>query len=491
MIDTVVWLRRDLRLLDNPALECACSLARENIVPIVVLHPKQIGDTTRSLAQRRAFVASVLAFSQSLERLGISLHVLYGDPANVVPAVCAAIRARHLVFARDVTPYAKTRDAAVTALVARFGVEVHQPEERTITRLSDLMPQRDGSGQPSSYVRFSPFYHRFASAPKRPIAEAVCRLGSERFEALPDEMLKHVDRAFRTIPKELLDFAPGEVETYSEKAALTAFASFVKNGLSAYAQDRHLLSGGSSRLSYAFRSGTLSARWVYAVLETLSRTQSISAEAYSRQLAWRDFYYHLMDAHPESAAQPLHRPRRPLVYPADEHQRRAFFHGETGFPIIDAAMRQLNSTGFMSNRLRMLVASFSTKQLGIDWRDGERYFARHLLDYDHPLNVGGWQWAASVGTDAQPYFRMFDPVRQSRLYDPHGDFIRSYVPELSRVPDKFIHAPWLLSKPCREEVAPDYPAPIVDVKVARDSALERLRQSYGLRPGGALSEWTK
>ena len=199
------------------------------------------------------------------------------------------------------------------------------------------------------------------------------------------------------------------------------------------------------------------------------------ADAWLNELAWRDFYFQILWHHPHAARSAFKREYAKLRWPGSKEHFKAWCEARTGYPIIDAAMRQLNTTGYMHNRLRMVVASFLAKDLLVDWRNGEGYFARHLIDFDLAANNGGWQWAASTGCDAQPYFRIFNPVTQSQRFDPKGNFIRHYLPQLAKVPDSFIHSPWTMGPLTQDAVGciigRDYPAPIVEHAVQREKAL--------------------
>jgi deoxyribodipyrimidine photo-lyase len=241
---------------------------------------------------------------------------------------------------------------------------------------------------------------------------------------------------------------------------------------------------GVSYLSVHNRFGTVSIRQLASIAyaETL-RKKNIGAETWLAELIWRDFYFQIIYHHPH-AARAAFRPEYDAIrWPNDKALFAAWCEARTGYPIIDAAMRQINETGYMHNRLRMIVASFLTKDLLIDWRWGEKYFADNLIDFDLSANNGGWQWAASTGCDAQPYFRIFNPVTQSERFDPKGKFIRRYLPQLKDVPDKYIHAPWLLPPLAQQShgvvIGRDYPAPVVDHAVQRDKALALYKAVKG------------
>lgn len=478
MVDTLLWFRRDLRWLDNPALACASQLSTGGIVAVVVVNPVQIEDESRSIEQRRAFLSAVLNFQVDMARRQIPIHLLYGPPEEVIPAAADALMVSQVVFARDVTPFAKRRDAAVVKTLQRFAVRVHVVEERTITCFETVVPSAAKGEQRRAYQKFTPFYNRFLMVQKRPLCR-VSPVISRLFGSLPNDALQAYRLQWTKLPKALQILRRGACSQFSERVALMQFGKFMRTKVGDYAATRDMLiDGGTSQLSFAYRSGLLSARWVEGVLGAFE-IAGHEVSDYRRQLAWRDFYYHLMDANPSSATHPIRTSMQNVNYPASTETIRAFFTGQTGFPLIDAAMRALLQTGCMHNRLRMLVASFATKQLGINWREGERHFACHLIDYDHPLNVGGWQWSASVGTDAQPFFRTFDPVRQGKLHDPDGIFIKKFIPELASLPLRDIHAPWcappLVLQRSGVQLGDTYPFPVVELKEARAAAIARYQ----------------
>jgi deoxyribodipyrimidine photo-lyase len=229
---------------------------------------------------------------------------------------------------------------------------------------------------------------------------------------------------------------------------------------------------GPSYLSPHLRFGTISVR---EVLRTAREAGGTGAEVWMSELIWREFYFQILFQFPHVVEHAFKTDLDRLPFPNQEELFRAWCEARTGYPLVDAAMRQIAQTGYMHNRLRMVAASFLVKDLLVDWRWGERYFAQHLIDFDLAANNGGWQWAASTGCDAQPWFRIFNPVRQSEKFDPGGRFIRLYLPELERVPDKFIHAPWsmplLEQQACAVRIGIDYPAPIVDHVRSREAAL--------------------
>jgi deoxyribodipyrimidine photo-lyase len=278
-----------------------------------------------------------------------------------------------------------------------------------------------------------------------------------------------------------LGFSPPEADPRflpapGETAARARLARWTADGLSRYAEHRDLLAAdATSRLGQDLHFGLLSP------VEMLERCRvpGEGPRAFVRQLCWRDFYGHVLWHWPHAASGPLHDRFEAVPWRDDPDALAAWREGRTGYPVVDAAMRQLRTTGWMPNRARMIAASFLAKDLLIDWRLGEAHFMHHLVDGDLASNNGGWQWAASTGTDAQPFFRIFNPVRQGERFDTGGEYVRRWVPELARVPDRFIHAPWTMPNAVQGEagcrVGADYPAPIVDHSLARERAIGAFR----------------
>lgn len=468
----VAWVRRELRLLDNTVLRTAVRLARAQglqVLVVVVMDPRLLLSDERSVLQRRAFLASVDAFAHDLARRNIRLHRAWGHPEDVIPALCLAVGARHLVFARDVTRFAKERDVQVAMQAALQHVETHAVLDRTITDPDDI---RRSDGDRGPYLRFTPYYRRWLLVARRRASRTIGERDSALFVDSRDASYP-VYQPEACLPPALRDTTAQERENFGERGALTRFAQFLRT-IETYEDGRNdLAQEQTSRLSYALRAGLLSPLWIDRVLDVLSK-RGVRVKAFRRQLAWRDFYYHLLDAFPRSDEVPLQRAMEGYPYENAPAVITALIAGQTGFPIIDAGMRELLATGRLHNRMRMIVGSFATKQLQIHWRIGERLFAKHLIDYDKPLNVGGWQWCASTGTDAQPYFRLFDPVRQAQQHDAQGEYVRRFVPELASVPLRFLHAPWTMSEEDRRQYCPHYPPPVVDPVTARQVALRRL-----------------
>jgi len=465
MHTAIWWIRRDLRLTDNQALTAALTRA-EQVIPVFVfdltlLQSRHVGE------KRLAFLLSGLrALAADIEARGGRLIVRSGAPAQVLASLCAECGASAVYAERDVSPYAVARDADVTAalpvpLVLTDGITIRRP---------DKVLKDDGA----PYTVFTPYSRRWRThAPivGSDIAPAPRDLCAE--PALASEPLPIHPGLPLTPP-----FPPGEAEA---KARLAAFVKGDAAPIYTYAKQRDRpelegTSGLSPYLRFGMIAPRLAALAAYTAIESApNATARASAETWLNELIWRDFYLAILHHFPYVYRGSFRREYDAIAWGNDEMLYAAWCAGQTGYPFIDAAMRQLAALGWMHNRARMAVASFLVKDLLIDWRWGERWFMQMLLDGDPAANNGGWQWSAGTGTDAAPYFRIFNPVAQGQKFDPTGAYVRRWVPELRTVPDKFIHEPWrmLRSDQLRAGciIGQDYPAPIVDHAQARERVL--------------------
>ncbi len=443
----IVWFRRDARLEDNPAW-AAGSMADE-VVPLFVIDPRLFDRVSER--RRSHLVGGLRRLDESLARKGGRLRVEYGDPREVLPGL-----GPHKVHVnREVTPFGVMRDNGVstsTDLVTHEGNYVHAPGT-VLTR----------SG--SNYRVFTPFYRAWSELPlpaERRSSTTV--ITDEPGSGLPDG--DHPDA--------------GEGLA---RARLERFAAQIDQLVAG--RDRPDLEA-TSRLSIDLTYGWLSAA---AVVRRLARC-SPARDPFIRQLAWRDFFGHFLAANPHTVRESARPEYQAMRWEDDERGLAAWKQGSTGYPIVDAGMRQLRAEGWVHNRVRMIAASFLVKDLLVDWRHGERWFRRHLLDGDTAQNVGNWQWVAGTGTDAAPYFRVLNPVTQSRKFDPQGQYIRRWIPELSNLSSSEIHAPWELPGDVLTSrgvtLGVTYPAPIVDHAEARVRAIaayESARVRFSAGPG--------
>jgi deoxyribodipyrimidine photo-lyase len=448
----IVWFRRDLRLADNPAL--AAAVAHGDVLPLFVLDERLLSSPRMGAPRLAYLVGALRALDRRLRRAGAPLVVRRGDPRALVPQLVRETAAAAVHCNADVTPYATGRDAEVAERLAATGV----PLERSWgTLVHPPTAIRTGAGRP--YRVFTPFFRTWRAEERTAPLPAPDDLSSP---AVPSDPLPT-----------LTDLTPlpwdGDLDA-GEEAAGARLERFLAEGVETYESGRdRLAEPGTSILSADLKYGCLSAR---QVLDRLDRRRP-GHEAFERQIAWRDFAAHVMHAWPEVATTELD--HRALPWRQGGPDLDAWREGQTGVPIVDAGMRQLLHEGWMHNRARMVVASFLCKDLLVDWRLGEAHFLRHLVDGDVASNNLGWQWAAGTGTDAQPFFRIFNPVSQGTRHDPEGRYVRRHVPELAAVPDRFIHRPWemppAVQESCGVRIGEDYPLPIVDHAQAREDAL--------------------
>ena len=480
----LVWLRRDLRADDNAALHHALRAARQ--VWCGFIFDRGILDGLPRADRRVEFIRDslvgleaqlrALAASHGVE--GIGLLVRHGHAVQALPELAAALRVQAVYANHDDEPEALARDAQVRGALAAAGIVLHTSKDHVVFERSEVLTQAGGPFSVFTpyknawlkkltpyFLRAYPVAHHAGALAVVPagVPHGVPTLAEIGFEATDLHRLKLPSGAAGG--QELLADFLERIDRYDEARNFPA----VK---------------GPSYLSTHLRFGTVSIRQL--AREAWRRASpgagggSKGAEVWLSELIWRDFYHQVLHHHPHVVGHAFKRDYEAIRWEHGKHADALFSawcQGRTGYPLVDAAMHQINQTGYMHNRLRMVVASFLTKDLGIDWRWGEAYFALHLNDFDLAANNGGWQWAASTGCDAQPYFRIFNPVSQSEKFDAEGKFIRRYLPALAKLPAKLIHAPWRVSPielaAAGIEIGRDYPAPIVQHDEARLKTLAR------------------
>ncbi|MFN3586948.1 MAG: deoxyribodipyrimidine photo-lyase [Moraxellaceae bacterium] len=468
----LVWLRADLRTADNTALAAACADARTEVACVYAITPAQWRAHDMAGVRVDFELRTLAVLERALDALNIPLLLLETEDFAGLPAAFAALVAAHginAVFAnRQYEVNEMARDDAVAAALAAQQVPLHLYHDQCV-----LPPGRVLTGDGRFYAVFTPFKRNWlAQIETAGLAlSAVPAPRRGRFaqsSALP--------RAVKGFTSHVSPDIAAAWWPAGEEAALSRLAAFVADGLARYHETRDFpAQDGVSRLSPYLAVGAISPRQcLNAAFRFRARHGNTKGvEQWVSEIGWRDFYKHVMTGWPRVCR---HRPFRletaHIPWRHDEADFRAWCEGRTGFPIVDAAMRQLARTGWMHNRLRMIVAMFLTKDLFIDWRWGERFFMQHLIDGDLSANNGGWQWSASTGNDAAPYFRIFNPLLQSQKFDPDGAFIRDYVPELREVRDRSIHAP-------APSMFSDYPPPMTDRRDVKDRVLRHFRD---LRP---------
>ncbi len=466
----IVWFRRDLRVRDHPALHEAAASGGP-VVPVFVVDPA-LTDGPAASGPRASFLAAALAdLDAALRERGNRLVVRHGDPVSVLPRLAADVDAAVVRWTADAAPFGRARDERVRKALADAGFEALADPGQYVVDPTEPQTQ---SGTP--YTVFGPFRRRWEDASRRRIHDAPRKLDAVRDAG--GEPLPSADELGRS--KRRPD-VPEPIAEGGETAGLAAARRWLDSPIAHYADRHDRLAGGTSELSPHLRWGTISAAWLEA------RARRLSGEgpaAFVRQLAWRDFFGHVYRHHPEDRHREHQARYRELHWEDDPEGLDAWRTGRTGFPLVDAGMRQLATTGWIHNRARMVVGSFLTKDLHVDWRHGERHFLELLLDGEPVQNDGNWQWIASVGVDPKPYFqRLFNPTRQQQRFDPDGDYVRRWVPELERVPDKLLAEPWRMSDDQQQAagcvIGTDYPDRIVDHAEQREVAAARYREAGG------------
>lgn len=463
------WIRRDLRLTDNQALAAALKHA-EQIIPVFIFDPVLLNSVYVGSKRFAFLLGGLRALDVALRTLGSRLIIRHGNPIDELTNLLSESGTEAIYAEDDYSPYAKYRDDRISAhlpLQLMGGLTIHPP---------GTVLKADGS----PYTVFAPFSKawRALSFPQ----ESEIILPPPRIATPPDI-------SSQSIPAEPalssdIPFSPGETEA---QRRLKAFVEGTIPPIFEYAEARHRLDiDGTSGLSPYLRFGMLSAR--QAVLAALQARQSApnpqaqkGVETWLNELIWREFYMAILQHFPFVRQRSFRAELQEIPWGNNEDLFRRWSEGHTGYPVVDAAMRQLRQNGWMHNRARMIVASFLVKDLFIDWRWGERWFMEHLVDGDPAANNGGWQWTAGTGTDAAPYFRIFNPILQGKKCDPQGKYVRHWVPELSHVPEKFIHTPWempaTVQKKAKCIIGQDYPLPLVDHQEARERTLAAYKQA--------------
>jgi deoxyribodipyrimidine photo-lyase len=466
----LVWYRNDLRVHDHQALAAAMA-SRQPVRALYLLCPGQWEAHQVAPLRRWYVLSSLRELGEALAVRGIALDLIdCGDFAGVPQALadyCRRHQVSQLFCTREYPLNELRRDRAVADVLSGLGIALQGFDDSVL-----VPPRALKTGQGTPYTVFTPYRRRWQhyldEQPPAPPAPPRKR----QAVAFPGDDSLRKAQALLDIPGSLqAHWPPGEA------AARRRLQGFVREGLAGYKTQRDFpAQPGTSLLSAALSAGTLSAKRCYVMArQAMARDAEMGegASVWIGELAWRDFYRQIMANFPRLAwGDPFREETRWLQWQRDEKRFQAWCEGRTGYPLVDAAMRQLNQTGWMHNRLRMVTAMFLTKHLFIDWRWGEAYFMRQLLDGDFAANNGGWQWSASTGTDAAPYFRVFSPIRQSERFDPDGVFIKQYVPELRALTGKALHQPWVAPM-----LAPDYPAPIVRHEGVRERVTAAFQQA--------------
>ena len=463
---SLLWLRRDLRLHDHAALSQAAA-GGTPVQPVFVFDTEILSRFTRKDDRRISFILQTLrAMHRELAAAGSGILLLHGNAREVIPKLSHALQSPAVYYAEDFEPATRARDNHVAQTCHGASVPVLDH----LIRAPKAIVKADGS----PYRVYTPYYKAWHASLTPADRASSCHDGIQ-FADLTQSARAAVNAGLHVLS---LDDAPerilaamgyqlfAETEWLPHKAA-SQLAAFIANTVQDYPKTRDYPAiSGTSALSPYLRFGLVSIRQCLAA--AMARGNS---DTWIKELCWREFYAQILYHFPETAGlefEPKYRGTIP--WNRDPAWHEAFVHGRTGYPMVDAGIRELLTRGWMHNRVRMIVASFASKDLLMDWRVGEEFFAQHLMDYELASNVGGWQWSSSTGTDAAPYFRVFNPVLQSKKFDPDGAYIRRYIPEIAHLANEDIHAPWESENP-----PASYPAPMVDHFKARDRALAAFK----------------
>jgi deoxyribodipyrimidine photo-lyase len=433
-LKTVIhWFRRDLRVSDNVALSQAAKRA-ETIVPVFIFEDGFRTGPDVGAARLAFLLRSVESLQKNLAELGRPLVVRCGKSEEVLPQLCREAGAQAVFANKRYEPHARQRDERIAQALLKIGVGFELFKDAVLWEEQEILTQ---SGNP--YTVFTPYSKAWKSRPGisprpplEPSKNTAASLRSDALPASPDEVGRALAQA---------------IPPAGERAALEQLRRFMGGPLYEYGRTRDFpAQDGTSHLSAHLRAGTIGIRTVVNELKKArgqaSPAQAASCDVFLNELIWREFYLQVLHNFPH-VSKGAFRPKYDKIAWSDNREHfQAWCEGHTGYPIVDAAMRCLNATGGLHNRLRMIVAMFLTKDLLIHWQWGERYFMRQLVDGDLAANNGGWQWSAGIGTDAAPYFRIFNPVSQALKFDPDGAFVRRWIPELNDFPDDLVHRPW-------------------------------------------------
>jgi deoxyribodipyrimidine photo-lyase len=457
---TIVWFRGDLRIHDHPALTAAAENS-DVIVPVFILDDKLLLDN-QSSNRNRFLLECLYDVRQSLQKLGGDLIIRHGEPSEELVKLAKETEADSVYYIADFSPYSLRRDKKVEDVLEEANITARSLGGKlTVGTLQKLMNK---SGTP--YKVFTPFWKQWSEVQRRTVAEVPKSIEIPTIDTGEIPTVGSLTKA---------DMLSKDVVKGGETAARTRFNEFMDDGIDDYhAENNNLGINGTSHLSPYIHMGCISTREMESLLP-----DSEGARAWHRQLAWRDFYYYILFhfPHPEQEFQER---MRKLEWITSENDLEAWKNGVTGYPVVDAAMRQLKQEGWMHNRGRLIVGSFLTKDLGLNWRLGEAHFMDWLLDGDVANNNGNWQWISSVGVDPAPLFRrLYNPSSQRDNYDATGAYVKQYVPELQNVPNNLLSEPWKMTEEQQQQygciIGNDYPAPIVDHREARLATIERYR----------------
>ncbi|GAB5519979.1 MAG: deoxyribodipyrimidine photo-lyase [Rhodothermales bacterium] len=476
MPTTLVWLSRDLRRLDNPALHEAAQRGR--VVPVYVWSPDEEGDWAPGAARRWWLHHSLAALDTDLRDHGSQLILRNGDSLATLRDLIEATGADAVYWNTRYEPALRQRDADIAEALRADGIDV-QTFAGVLIHDPDAI--RTDSGGP--YKVYTPFWKKMTAQTEVHEALGAPRLGETSApDAWPDS--EDLDE-WSLLPT--IDWDGGLYDTWTpgERGAHDRLERFIDEAAIDYADERNRPDHkGTSMLSPHLHHGEISPRQVWHAVNEWVQNGSMkdAATVFLKEIAWREFSYHLLYHFPSTTDEPLKPKFNAFPWTDDTEALERWQKGQTGYPIVDAGMRQLWHIGWMHNRVRMIVASFLTKDLLVPWQEGATWFWDTLVGADLANNTNGWQWSAGSGADAQPFFRIFNPISQGERFDPNGDYVRTWVPELAKLPKKYVHKPWDAPPPVLAAAgvklgdAGTYPMPMVDHSEARDVALEAYKK---------------
>jgi deoxyribodipyrimidine photo-lyase len=466
---TLLWFRADLRLRDNPALAAAARSGRR-VIPVFIHAPEEEGAWPPGAASNWWLFHALAELREALEAIGLPLVLRRGPSLAAIESLAGEFDVRGVYWNRRYEPAARERDAAVERALERAGVQVRHFNAALLFEPDEV---RNRSGQP--FRVYTPFWKHLRTLPV-PAPEPV----ATRDLAGPD-------REPESVPLEDLGLLPQidwDAEFYSHwkpglQDATDALRAFTGDGVLRYREQRDLPGvEGTSRLSPYLHFGQLGPRQVWQAVHQAGAAETGGGYTFLSELAWREFAHHLLFHFPHTPERALNEAYREFPWQPEPRYLRAWQEGRTGYPIVDAGMRQLWRTGWMHNRVRMIAASFLVKHLLQPWQEGARWFWDTLVDADLASNTMGWQWTAGCGADAAPYFRIFNPMLQGAKFDPRGEYVRRFVPELAGLPDEHIHQPWEAPSSVLEaagvRLGDNYPQAVIGHREGRQRALDAL-----------------
>ncbi|WP_458110302.1 cryptochrome/photolyase family protein [Bacillus zhangzhouensis] len=470
----VIWFRRDMRLDDHIALSKAITYAKKHEYKLFALYHVDPFFTEMELdLNHEHFFQSLAHFVKEARESQVYVHLFHDDVLSAFQQVIDVYDIKAVFFNEDQVGIGQTRDHRVSDFLEGKGIHVSKWQDTHLHGARDIL-KADGS----HYQVFTPYYQSWRKKEKQPVIKVDKSFFSSEHTICDESLSQKGDDKLRSIIKG----CSRKFDQIGSDKAMNTLNTFIQKRLTHYHEKRDIPSVfGTSKLSRFLKTGTISIRTIFHAVNEEALYEDEGRETFVKELAWRDFYHMIFAHYPEMKEKEINSSFQGVKWNEDETLFEAWCKGETGFPLVDAGMRQLNEEGWMHNRLRMVTASFLTKDYLIDWRKGEAYFAKKLVDYDESSNIGGFQWAASVGTDAVPYFRIFNPTTQSKRFDPTGEFIRRYVPELKHVDQKWIHEPSKM--PIDEQIKSGcvlgdaYPLPTVDHQERRKQAISLFEEA--------------